>query len=416
MHRILIVEDSRIYFEKLSAYFHERLDVECINAKSLKDAAKVILDYRGKFELAVVDLILPDSQNGEVIDLVSKFAIPTIALTGHADRFTEDFMRTKKIIDFISKEDDVAIGYMVWLATRIINNRNSKILIVDDSKVMQGLIEDLIKRYAMQCLKAADGLEALDVISKNPDIKLIFTDYHMPKMDGLAFTKELRKQFSKETMAVVAVTSDDSKKSLAHFLKAGANDYITKPFTEEEFYARLNATLEILELFKENKIRVNTDFLTGAFNRRYLFETFEKNFNKAHVSSLSVAILDIDHFKKINDTYGHDIGDIAIKECTSVIMRLLDSNSFIVRLGGEEFCVVCKNKTQDELHLLFEKIRKTVEDNKIVCGEYEISYTVSLGLCIDALKYDTLVNAMAFADSLLYQAKADGRNRVVANS
>lgn len=415
MNKILIIEDSDLYFKRLSLSFKKALDIECVHAKSLKDTAKMILEHRGKFALAIVDLMLPDSQNGEAIDLVTKFSIPAIALTGHADLFPEGLIRKKRIIDFIVKNEEGYIDYMVWLSARIIKNCHSKILIVDDSRVVLEMIEDLISRYSLQCLKAHDGIEAMRIVAEHPDIKLVFTDYHMPNMDGLELTKELRKTYAKDTMGIIVVTSDDSKKVLAHFLRAGANDYISKHFTEEEFYARLNSNLEILELFTENKMRIYTDFLTGVYNRRYLFEGGEKIFSiKDSAREIGVAILDIDYFKNINDTHGHDVGDIALKECTRIITETIDSDCFVARLGGEEFCIVIRNKSDVEIQDMLENIRKNIETNIVSFGDSEkLNYTISIGGYLSSTKNDTFVSAMGEADLLLYEAKSKGRNQVV---
>lgn len=410
-HNILVVDDSRLVTSSIKDLLEENSLYNCITAASLKETAEALLKYKGKFDVAILDLNLPDSLNGDIVDFVSKFNIPVIVLTG-SDITLEELNNTK-IVDYVIKDGTYSFQYAVNVALRIINNKNIKVLLVDDSKVYLKTIKDLLVKYNLEVFTALNGQEALDILQVHQDIKVVLTDYEMPIMDGLQLTRKLRKHYSKDEMSII-VSSSVNDKAASKFLKYGANDFLYKGFSHEEFYARLNSNLEILELFQKVKDKANKDYLTGMFNRRYLFDVGNENFERVKHrkdETLCVAILDIDHFKKINDSWGHDIGDIAIKEVAKILSNHLKSNSLVSRLGGEEFCVLLKGREISEIKKIFENIRSDFEKNIIVTDKCELKYTVSIGVCTKL--QESLASMINKADDALYKAKENGRNKVV---
>lgn len=415
MENILIVEDSMSVSNALKVIIDEDLGYNGVIAHSKKEASEKLLEYRGKFAVALLDLGLPDAPNGEVVDFVVKFNIPSIVLTGSTLKDDEKTFRNKHIVDYVIKESGFAIDYTLSLVKRIVSNREKKVLIVDDSKVFLEQAKMLLDRYQLKVFSAEDGVEALEIIKDHPDIKIVFTDYNMPNMDGLELTKNLRKKYRKDEMAIIIMTAmnSDTKQISAKFLKYGANDYIYKGFSDEEFYARLNSSLEILELFEQTRDKANKDYMTGMFNRRYLYDAGQEMYTRIKVredDSLAAAIIDIDKFKNINDTWGHDIGDIAIKEVVVILSKLAGDNSLLARLGGEEFCILLRGRTEEEVKDLVEKIREAFEKNIIKTAKCEFGYTVSIGATFDM--GDTLEDMINKADKALYNAKENGRNQV----
>jgi diguanylate cyclase (GGDEF)-like protein len=410
MVNILVVDDSKLITSAIKNSVINKLGFNCIVASSMKEAAELLLKYKGNFEVALLDLGLPDSQNGEIIDFITKFSIPSIVLTGSHEN--ENKIRNKNIVDYVIKDGAYSLEYAVGVIKRIVSNKNLKALVVDDSKITCEKIASLLQRYQLQTYQAYSAKDCLEVLDKNPDIKVIYIDFLMPGMDGLSLTKEIRYKYSKDELSIIAISGDENKKLISKFLKYGANDFIYKGFTEEEFFVRLNSNLEILELFQSARNKANTDYLTGMYNRRYLFEKGEElfDFAKKNKKNFALAILDIDKFKSINDTYGHDIGDAAIKEVSYILSKYL-SDSLYVRLGGEEFCCIIENKSLFELSKLFEKIRHAFEHNVIEIDNIKFSYTISIGVCNTV--EDSLNKMMNLADNELYKAKKTGRNKVV---
>ena len=234
----------------------------------------------------------------------------------------------------------------------------------------------------------------------------------MPKMDGLELTKRIRKDFTKDQISVIIVSNDPCKRIPTKFLKYGANDFLYKGFSNEEFFARINSNIEILELFEEINNKANKDYLTGMYNRRYLFDNGEKIYNehKNKNNDFAVALIDIDKFKAINDTYGHDVGDMAIKEVGNILNQAIQKDVLISRMGGEEFCILLYNRTQDEIMVLLEKIRNLFESNQIEFENHKLKYTVSIGCSFEFGK--NLDEMIQKADNGLYEAKNSGRNKV----
>jgi len=411
MENILIVDDSNTVCSSLAVRIKLRLNINPIIVHSKQECANKLLELKGNIAVALLDLGLPDAPNGEVVEFVTKFNIPSIVLTSSQEN-KDNIFQNKSIIDYIIKDDGTfAYDYTVGIIDRILKNKYIKVLVVDDSKTMIAMLTNLLERYQLNVLVAHDGVEALKILKENKDISVVYTDYNMPNMDGLELIKHIRKDYTKDEMSIITITDSKDMNIVSRFLKFGSNDFLHKGFSNEEFYARLNSALETLELFTDIKDTANKDFLTGAYNRRYFFTKGTQRFEEDE--NIKLCMIDIDKFKLINDTYGHDIGDIAIKEVISVINRCLeDVDAIVARFGGEEFCIMLFNIQSKEFLLMLEKIRKTFESNIIKTIQGDISYTVSIGYVLN--KLDSLDKMILASDEGLYKAKNSGRNQIRA--
>lgn len=411
-YKILIIEDSVSIINTLKNFIQNELNVQIFVAKSMKESATLLLEQKGKFDIVLADLGLPDAPNGEVVEFIAKFSLPTVILTGTNNDDIETKFRNKNIVDYVIKDGISALNYTSSIVKRILNNSKIKVLVVDDSKTFLEQIKELLRRYRFQPLTALNGEEALKLLEENRDIKIVLTDYLMPKINGLELTKKIRKDFTKDEISIIIVSNDSSRKIPAKFLKYGANDFIYKGFSNEEFFARINSNIEILELFDELKNKANKDYLTGMYNRRYLFDSGKKLYEeyKSKSKNFAVALIDIDKFKNINDTYGHSVGDIAIKEVSIILNKFVDKNALISRMGGEEFCIIIYDKKEEEVKELLEQIRIGFEKNEIQIDNLKLDFTVSIGC---SLEYgDSLDEMIQKADIGLYDAKNSGRNKV----
>ncbi len=244
----------------------------------------------------------------------------------------------------------------------------------------------------------------------------MITDYTMPGMDGFELTKRIRKNYSKEGMAVIGISAYGNPLVSAKFIKHGANDFLNKPVIAEEFYSRVNQNLEMLELVERIRDSANRDYLTKLFNRRYFFDlgrSLHAN-AKRHHAPLSVAMVDIDFFKKINDTHGHDAGDKALVHMAEILTSRFRDSDIVARFGGEEFCILAPEMKSDKILEVFEGLRKAIEASPALCDGISIPFTVSIGLC--ARMEDSLEKMINQADSMLYKAKHSGRNKVMMGS
>ncbi|MEA3290056.1 MAG: diguanylate cyclase [Campylobacterota bacterium] len=410
MEYILVVDDSKTVCNTLDRLIRDQLGFEPIIAYSKKECEEKLIEYKDKISVALLDLHLPDALEGEVVDVVSQYNIPSIVLTASVDK--ESLFRDKDIVDYVIKDSNFAFGYILKLVKRIVSNRSLKVLVVGDSKSSLQNTTKLLERYQINSLSANDGKEALELLKNNKDIKIIFTDYSMKNMDGLELTRNVRKQYKKDELSIMLIAGNRDRKIVAKFLKYGGSDFLYKGFSDEEFYARLNSELETLDLFEDIKNKANKDYLTGMYNRRYFFDKGEIEYIKAlkKENNICVAMFDIDKFKNINDTYGHDIGDIAIQEVAKIVHKYFEDDAIVSRFGGEEFCVLQVCKSKDEFYKILEKIRKEFETNIISTTKGDISYTVSVGY--STTSQDVLNDMVIDADKALYNAKQNGRNQV----
>ena len=406
--RILLVEDNKALSKLITKKMEQNLDYEIIQAYSYKEAEE-ILENNDDFFIALLDLNLPDAPNGEIVDFVLSKNIPPIVLTGTLDNSIQEEMKSKNIIDYVYKGNIDDVNYIFSLIKRLSKNRDIKVMVVDDSQVTRNKIRRVLKNQMFKVIVAAHGEEALNYLEDNPDIKLILTDYNMPVIDGLELTKEVRKKYDKNQLIIISITSSNEQLISAKFLKIGANDFINKPFSDEELICRVNNSLETKEYLDKMTNMAHLDFLTGLYNRRYFFEEAESLHNS---KNFVVAMIDIDNFKKINDTYGHDIGDEVIKSVSKTLKNSIKGADIAARFGGEEFCVVLKNIDQKNAIGFFLKLKELLAKNKINTKDGTIKYTVSIGLSFgdnDDKNIDELLNS---ADKALYKAKNSGKNRV----
>ncbi|WP_369434450.1 diguanylate cyclase [Psychromonas sp. MME1] len=235
------------------------------------------------------------------------------------------------------------------------------------------------------------------------------------EIQGVELVEDIREQFPSTTLGILGVTPHGYNSQLSiEFLKKGANDFITKPFVKEQLTLRIMQVLEMLDTIKEKSIEATIDPLTQLKNRRALESESKKLIQSALISNsyLSVAMIDIDHFKLINDTYGHDIGDDILKLISQVLKSSLRKKDLIVRNGGEEFCIVLSDLTLKKAIDVFEILRKKIASTSYKKDGVKINVTVSIGL-FHGIKKD-LKSMMRLADEKLYIAKDNGRNKLVS--
>jgi len=415
MRKILLIDDSETILKALENEILTVIDnVEILKATTYKEASDIIRHNKDKISIAVVDLNLPDCVSGKAVLLTASHNISTIVLTSVEDDNLKHLLLKKNILDYIKKNTYNSISYAASFVKKIIRNFNTTALVVDDSNLFRSTFKKDLETLKINVLEANDGVEALDIIDKSDQkISLVLTDYNMPNMDGIKLTSKLRKKYEKDTLAIIALSATGDRDALAGFIKAGANDFLTKPHKFEELSVRVQSNLDILELFQKTKDLANKDFLTGAYNRRYFFDAsnaiVDKNVRKN--KTVAVATIDIDKFKNINDTYGHDIGDIAIKEIVRILNKSLRKSDLSARFGGEEFCILLEDVSKDDVKTIFENIRHNFEINEILIDKLVLKYTVSIGVAYG--KCDDINKLLKVSDEALYEAKESGRNKVI---
>ena len=411
--KVLLVDDSKAITRLLRDRCEAVAGVETETAGSLAEVMASIESDPDRFFLAVVDLNLPDAPDGEVVDYVLAHEIPVVVLTGHYDDATRERMLAKNVVDYLVKASVYEIEHAAKLVRRIRRNRDVQTLVVDDSRAYRQYIGELLALQHLRVLYAENGREALAVMDREPGVSLVVTDYNMPELDGLGLITALRQRRGPDELAIIGVSDINQPSLPARLLKTGANDFITKPFLVEEFYCRVTQNLDLIEQIRAIRESAIRDYLTGLYNRRYLYEAGEALQAQASRArtSLAAVMLDIDHFKRVNDTYGHLAGDRVLKEIAGVLAKGLRRSDLVGRYGGEEFCILLPGIEHGALLAKLEALRGTVAATPIAHGVEHLSVSISLGATLEPA--ETLQALIDRADAALYQAKKRGRNRVV---
>ncbi len=407
--KLLVVEDSRP-IAKVIKQIAESLYYEVTVATNLAEV-KVLLEGGNKYFAATIDYALPDAIDGEAIPYVLSHGIPGLVLTGKMDDDTRAKILAQPVIDYIPKENSQAFLYLKRILKWQLTNREIGVLVVDDSRTARKHVTELLKRRNFITYNAADGKEGLEILAKHKNIKMIITDLEMPVMDGIVFTNEVRKLYSREHLAIIGISGATNGVHSARFIKNGADDFLRKPFCPEEFYCRITQNIENLANIADIEKAANTDYLTNLANRRSFFSTAESRIASCIQKSIPycLAMVDLDLFKKVNDTYGHDAGDIVLKT-VALYMRKHFSSGLTARLGGEEFAILIAGVDEDQLYMKLDDFRREIAVALFPIGDDQISITVSIGISLNSK--DPLTTQVGEADTALYAAKENGRNQL----
>lgn len=248
--KILLVEDSKVIRHALTNTLEEQGEFEVVSVASLREAKTIMDQSAGEFFLAILDLGLPDAQEGEIVDLAKQHNIPSIVFTSAFDNETRRRILSKGVIDYVVKGRN-AIEQLSSLVNRLYKNTKIKILVVDDSDSMRSHLKTLLRRYKFRVHVTSRAEKALRILARSDDISLVITDYQMPGMNGVELTNRIREKHSAEDMAIIGISSISNEPLSVRFIKCGANDFIRKPFEAEEFFCRVLNNIETLENIKE---------------------------------------------------------------------------------------------------------------------------------------------------------------------
>ena len=298
-----------------------------------------------------------------------------------------------------------------------------KILLAEDDFTSRSMLTVILKKWGFDPVVSEDGNGAWDALQKPEAPRLVILDWNMPGLEGLEVCRRLRKNETTNPSYIILLTSRGEKDDIVQGLEAGANDYIAKPYDNAELQARIRVGQRMLELqasLLETQAalahQATHDALTGIFNRRAILDRLARELARAlrQGSWLSVGMCDIDNFKNINDSFGHQAGDevlIAFARCLQANLREYD---YVGRYGGEEFLIIASGSNAQSDDELYERLRQQVAAAGIKTLAGNVSITVSIGTAVGTGK--SMVDGLiAAADTALYQAKAAGRNRVVSS-
>lgn len=414
--KILVIEDSRTFSLALRQFLEAETGLPVTTCGSLKELSEIIVAAPAAYAIAVVDLNLPDAPRGEALDWTVTHGIPSVVFTATFDLTTRGRIMEREVIDYVLKDNELALPNLVNTVKRALNNRNTRILVVDDTRTTRKVLARMLAIQQYAVVEAGSGQEALTILEANPDIQLVVSDYYMPDMDGFELARRIRRLHPH--VRLLGISSSTDRKTSAGFLKAGAHDFVSRPFVLEELQCRIASNVETLAQLKQLQDLAARDFLTGLFNRRHFFERGRTLVDEAREMGLpvSIAILDIDHFKRLNDRYGHDGGDRALAAVARGLSAFAERGfNLLARIGGEEFAILFPGAELAEATRLCDDIREAIAREPLVVDNETLALTVSLGVAQIGAG-DELDACLCVADRALYLAKQNGRNRVCADA
>ena len=290
---------------------------------------------------------------------------------------------------------------------------SEKILVVDDNKLNILLLKQILSDEDYEVHVLTSGAHVLE---KSLEIKpdAILLDIMMPEIDGFEVCSMLKEEPITKNIPVIMVTAKTQGEDLKKAFNLGAFDYVKKPIDEVEVISRLRSALKYNAQQKVLETMAMTDGLTGLYNHKLILDLFDKEYKKAKRNNQAIAflMLDIDHFKKVNDTYGHKTGDEVLQRLADILRKNSRNSDLLGRYGGEEFCIILPNIKIEESQFVCERIRKAVEESKITFKDQTINITISIGNCFNhPMSTYSEEDVIIRADEALYKAKNNGRNR-----
>jgi len=430
--RIMVVDGSSVSRTLLSRMLKQELsNTEIVGVASAKEAIDAMENEA--FDLVTTSLLLPDMDglglSRQIRSSGTHSYTPVIVVSGDADSrlLREGF--EAGVTDYFDKSD----GYLAFgTFIRSFMQRNSglvgKILYVEDSKTAATVTIKMLEKQGLKVTHVTNAEEGLTILIANEndgenDFDLVITDFYlMGKMTGGDLLHAIRAKLhhSQQELPVLVLTSTDDEQTQVEVFHAGANDYVTKPLIEQVMIARVRALLLIKHQYNALKLQAETmrwiaatDSLTGVRSKRYLLDNGENYIRESSKQPVWGLLLDIDHFKYINDSLGHITGDHVLADLGTELDKFFDDNAMVVRFGGEEFCILFRDNDYENAVRRAERLRSVVESLKP--GGVDI--TVSIGMCCsEDHPNQPLSRFLNLADKALYFSKENGRNQVSVNT
>ncbi|MFC3095314.1 diguanylate cyclase [Alteromonas sediminis] len=410
-HQVLIVESNT----QLARLLHKQViqaGLEPLMADSMYAAKKRFSDSLPESLLcALVGYAHPDAECAEAIAFTTGVAVPTIAISEKMDGAIHKHVMHYDIVDYVGLENAQTIDYLYRLLLRLNKNKRIGVLVLSEIRRTRQECKNWLQRHSFRLYEAITPDQAHALLLANNDIQIVMVDTNYEDTCS-RFIADLRKVYTKDDLAIVGMSHKPSNFVAAHFIKCGATDFFTLPFNHEEFLCRVMQMLESIEHVALIRKTANTDYLTGLPNRRHFFFSVNKR-QPAHISTQALAIIDLDHFKHINDTYGHDAGDAVLKNVARLLATEFE-HADIARFGGEEFCVYLPDIAVDDAIATMQSLCQKVAALHIDFNNTVLRVTTSIGLTV---AYNSNIEAMlSKADAMLYEAKNGGRNQVRYNA
>lgn len=414
--QVLLVEDTRFYSiairDRLESQFGVKV-THCATFAALKCALDIA---EGDFALAILDLCQPDAPNGEALDYVIAHNIATVVFSGISSDAKREQVLAKNVSDYVAKSSIHSIDHLIEAVDRRLSADAAEFLLLDPEVETCGL-SGLLDECNFHPVAVANEQEALAVLDRIRGIELVLIRAEIAARNDHAFLRLMQERYGEEGIRMIGYSSVIGRDDVARFLDAGGDDFFHLPISSDDLAGRLRHTMALHKQIQVLQRMASRDYLTDLVNRRYFFDRGPKLVQMCLRQGLptSMALMDIDHFKKLNDTYGHEIGDVVLKAVAKKLSLLVgEKQHLIARIGGEEFGILFSGIDIEAAFEYCDHIRSEISKVRIVVDDEDISVTISMGLATisGSETFDNYLNA---ADQYLYLAKHSGRNRVFSD-
>jgi diguanylate cyclase (GGDEF)-like protein len=414
---VLIVEHSQAVAQMVAAHVSARLGRECKVARTLAQARDALKQReRGDWLGAVVNLELSDAADEEIVNLMLSHGLPTVVLTGTVDESKRRRILLHDIVDYCLK-GKTGIEALVHVLERLQKNPSMKVLVVDDIATSRATQVALLESQRFEVLQAKDPQRAIELFEEHPEIVLALVDLSSHGL-GLELIGALRERASRDELAIVALSASRTMHAPAEHLKAGASDFLAKPFEKEEYFCRVYACIDRVENMRRIRQLAFTDNLTGLANRLAFFNRAPEQLGEALRDGETpvVALLSLEDIDMINEAHGYAGGDQVLAQVGKTLLSSLGPAALCARFSGQQFCVFLRDMTASAAGKLFERARAAVERLEVDYDSELLSVTLSCGVVICSSKDDDIDSWLNLAASALDEAEAAGGNQVVLKS
>lgn len=413
---VLLVEDTRLFSIIIRERLESLLGLRVTLCETFQAMQQELAEAPDKYSLVILDLVQPDAGEGIALDHALSRKIRTVVFTGVSSDEKRARVLATGLADYVAKSAPRAIDLLVEVVDRRLSASNARVVYIhpegEDSEVGRMLVQS-----SFLPVVARSEREALDAIDQQGNIELVLVPSDAAARRNYRFLETLRDRYGEDALGVVAYSAAPEPDEAARFLRAGGDDFFRLPISPEELAGRIEHLLNLHQRIRALQRMASRDYLTDLFNRRYFFDRGPKLVEKClrQKKPVSMALMDIDHFKKLNDRHGHGVGDIVLKAVAKKLSVIFSNNDHLVaRLGGEEFGMLFVDLDPQQAMRFCEEIRSEIAEVRIVVDDDDISITVSVGHAsiTGAESFENYLNA---ADQYLYLAKHSGRNRVFSD-
>jgi diguanylate cyclase (GGDEF)-like protein len=389
--------------------------VHCSTFASLKRELDVAAE---NFDLAILDLCLADAPDGEALDLVLSHSVPAIVFSGYTSDARRSAILADGAAEIVYKNSPRSLDRLAEAVERQQLARRPAVAVIGIAGKARPPVLHALRPQAFSAIYCDDEDQAMSAIDASKgSVELLVVPSELAERDGYALFGKLALRFGEDTVRTVGYALEPGENELSRFLAAGGDDFLHMPMSAADVEARLAHTLNIHRQIQSLRRMASRDYLTDMLNRRYFFDRGPKLVDMCLRQSAPAcaALVDIDHFKRLNDTYGHEVGDLVLKAVSRKLLQLVgEKNHLPARIGGEEFALLLTNMDVEQAFDFCERIRLDIAKTRIVIDDEDLTVTVSMGLAAisGAESFDNYLNA---ADQYLYLAKHAGRNRVFSD-